>query len=107
MLHACCWPVTGKTLREQAQILIKTHVFVLVHGAAMALYMFLPKNAAIIEVGHLDNSFVVHKSTYYMIFTGRQAFTCCRYNKVFAIEYAVNALPKSHSFPLQVHKHVT
>lgn len=28
----------------------RTHVYILFHGAAMALYMFLPKNAAIIEV---------------------------------------------------------
>ena len=42
----------GKTLKEQAEILARTHVYVLVHGAALALYMFLPKHAAIIEVSH-------------------------------------------------------
>lgn len=40
----------GKTLKEQAQVLSRTHIYILFHGAAMALYMFLPKNAAIIEV---------------------------------------------------------
>ena len=43
----------GKTLKEQAQILSRTQIYILFHGAAMALYMFLPKNAAIIEVGSL------------------------------------------------------
>ena len=49
----------GKTLKEQAQTLSRTHVYILFHGAAMALYMFLPKNAAIIEVCYLflDSSF--------------------------------------------------
>ena len=83
MLHACCWPVTGKTLREQAQILIKTHVFVLVHGAAMALYMFLPKNAAIIEVGHPRQLFCcsqkyilydIHRKTSVHLLSVQQSF---------------------------------
>lgn len=43
----------GKTLKEQAQILAHTHIYMLFHGAAMALYLFLPENAAIIEVSYL------------------------------------------------------
>ena len=39
-------------------------MFILIHGAVMALYMFLPRNAAIIEVGHLDKSVVVYHITY-------------------------------------------
>ena len=44
----------GKTLKQQAQILSRTHIYILFHGAAMALYMFLPRNAAILEVRHLN-----------------------------------------------------
>lgn len=40
----------GKTLSEQAETLAHSHVYILIHGAAMALYMFLPRHAAIIEV---------------------------------------------------------
>ena len=40
----------GKTLKEQAEVLSQTHIYILFHGAAMALYMFLPRHAAIIEV---------------------------------------------------------
>ncbi|KAL0037926.1 hypothetical protein WJX79_005674 [Trebouxia sp. C0005] len=42
----------GKTLKWQAELLAHSHVYILVHGAAMALYMFLPKHAAIIEIQH-------------------------------------------------------
>ncbi|DBA76070.1 hypothetical protein WJX77_012502 [Trebouxia sp. C0004] len=42
----------GKTLKQQAEALASSHVYILVHGAAMALYMFLPKHAAIIEMQH-------------------------------------------------------
>jgi len=37
-------------LQEQAEVLAHSHIYILIHGAAMALYMFLPKHAAIIEV---------------------------------------------------------
>jgi len=40
----------GKTLKQQAEALASSHIYILIHGAAMALYMFLPKHAAIIEV---------------------------------------------------------
>ena len=40
----------GKSLKQQAEALAGAHVYILIHGAAMALYMFLPKHAAIIEV---------------------------------------------------------
>lgn len=40
----------GKTLKQQAEVLSCTHIYILSHGAAMALYMFLPQHAAIIEV---------------------------------------------------------
>ncbi|DBA68653.1 hypothetical protein WJX79_009266 [Trebouxia sp. C0005] len=42
----------GKTLKQQAEVLAHSHIYILVHGAAMALYMFLPKHAAIIEIQH-------------------------------------------------------
>ncbi|KAL0046483.1 hypothetical protein WJX82_001718 [Trebouxia sp. C0006] len=42
----------GKTLKQQAELLAHSHIYILVHGAAMALYMFLPKHAAIIEIQH-------------------------------------------------------
>ncbi len=40
----------GKTLKQQAEALANSHIYILIHGAAMALYMFLPKHAAVIEV---------------------------------------------------------
>ncbi|KAL0035290.1 hypothetical protein WJX79_010560 [Trebouxia sp. C0005] len=42
----------GKTLKQQAEALASSHIYILIHGAAMALYMFLPKHAAIIEMQH-------------------------------------------------------
>lgn len=42
----------GQTLQEQAQLVAHTHVYLLFHGAALALYLFLPRGAAIIEVQH-------------------------------------------------------
>ena len=47
LIHALA---AGKTLKQQAEVLSCTHIYILFHGAAMALYMFLPRNAAIIEV---------------------------------------------------------
>ena len=46
----CILWYAGKTLKQQAEVLANSHIYVLIHGAAMALYMFLPKHAAIIEV---------------------------------------------------------
>lgn len=40
-------------MKQQAELLAHSHIYILVHGAAMALYMFLPKHAAIIEVSHV------------------------------------------------------
>ncbi len=37
-----------------------SHIYILVHGAAMALYMFLPKHAAIIEVSHVAAMLTLH-----------------------------------------------
>ncbi len=46
----CIHWYAGKTLKQQAEALASSHIYILIHGAAMALYMFLPKHAAIIEV---------------------------------------------------------
>ena len=54
-LMICTWLkhalwYAGKTLKQQAEALASSHIYILIHGAAMALFLFLPKHAAIIEV---------------------------------------------------------
>ena len=65
-LMTCLWLkhapwYAGKTLKQQAEALASSHIYILIHGAAMALYMFLPRHAAIIEVPPVLITFAISK----------------------------------------------
>ena len=49
LMHQTCSLQPGKTLKEQAKAVAGSHIYILIHGAAMAMLLFLPKHAAIIE----------------------------------------------------------